>query len=89
VVYRGANDLRVETVPVPRIGPEEVLVKVAVCGDRPTDIKNQYGTMPPPRLRSPRLETMARVFVHKGERLFACDVMNHDEVSFRLRGQHH
>ena len=32
VVYRGVNDLRVETVPVPRCGAHEVLVKVAACG---------------------------------------------------------
>jgi L-iditol 2-dehydrogenase len=51
VVYHGANDLRVETVPVPRIGPRELLVRVAVCGVCPTDIKQiQYGTVPPPRI---------------------------------------
>ena len=51
VVYRGANDLRVERVPVPRIGPGELLVRVAVCGVCPTDIKKvQYGTVPPPRI---------------------------------------
>jgi L-iditol 2-dehydrogenase len=50
-VYRGRNDLRVELVPVPRIGAHELLVKVAVCGVCPTDIKKiQYGTMPPPRI---------------------------------------
>ena len=51
VVYRGVNDLRLETVPVPRIGAHELLVKVAVCGVCPTDIKKiQYGTVPPPRI---------------------------------------
>ena len=51
VVYRGPNDLRLESVPVPRIGPRELLVKVAVCGVCPTDIKKiQYGTVPPPRI---------------------------------------
>jgi L-iditol 2-dehydrogenase len=51
VVYRGINDLRLETVPVPRIGPRELLVRVAVCGVCPTDIKKiQYGTVPPPRI---------------------------------------
>jgi L-iditol 2-dehydrogenase len=51
VVYRGANDLRLETVPVPRIGPEDLLVRVAACGVCPTDIKKiQYGTVPPPRI---------------------------------------
>src|SRR5271170_4715783 len=51
VVYRGVNDLRLETVPVPSIGANELLVKVAVCGVCPTDIKKiQYGTVPPPRI---------------------------------------
>jgi L-iditol 2-dehydrogenase len=51
VVYRGVNDLRLETVPVPRIRPDELLVRVAVCGVCPTDIKKiQYGTVAPPRI---------------------------------------
>ena len=51
VVYRGRDDLRVETVPVPRIGANELLVRVAVCGVCPTDIKKiHYGTVPPPRV---------------------------------------
>ncbi len=51
VVYRGVNDMRVETVPVPRIGPNELLVKVAVCGVCPTDIKKiRHGLVPPPRI---------------------------------------
>jgi len=51
IVYRGANDLRLETVPVPRIGPGDLLVRVAACGVCPTDIKKiHYGTVPPPRI---------------------------------------
>lgn len=51
VVYRGPNTLRLETVPVPRIGPGELLVRVAACGVCPTDIKKiQYGLLPPPRI---------------------------------------
>src|SRR5438477_2630727 len=50
-VYRGANNLRTETVPVPAIGRNELLVKVAACGVCPTDIKKiHYGTVPPPRI---------------------------------------
>ncbi len=50
-VYRGANDLRTETVPVPHIGRNELLVRVATCGVCPTDIKKiHYGTVPPPRI---------------------------------------
>ncbi len=51
VVYRGLNDLRVETLPVPRIKDDELLVKVGVCGVCPTDIKKiQFGTVTPPRV---------------------------------------
>ncbi|MDE3100098.1 MAG: alcohol dehydrogenase catalytic domain-containing protein [Verrucomicrobiota bacterium] len=51
VVYRGADDLRLERVPVPEIGANELLVKVAVCGVCPTDIKKiHYGTIQPPRI---------------------------------------
>ena len=50
-VYRGVNDLRIETVPVPRIGSGGLLVKVAACGVCPTDIKKIHcGTVPPPRI---------------------------------------
>ncbi|MDE3065965.1 MAG: alcohol dehydrogenase catalytic domain-containing protein [Verrucomicrobiota bacterium] len=50
-VYRGVNDVRVESVPVPRIGPNELLVRVAVCGVCPTDIKKiQSGAPAPPRI---------------------------------------
>ena len=50
-VYRGPNDLRIETVLVPRIGSGDLLVKVAACGVCPTDIKKiHYGTVPPPRI---------------------------------------
>lgn len=51
IVYRGINDLRLETVPAPEIGDGELLVKVAVCGVCPTDIKKiHYGLLPPPRI---------------------------------------
>ena len=38
-VYRGQNDVRLETVPVPGIGPGEVLVRVHTCGICGTDLK--------------------------------------------------
>lgn len=51
VVYRGPDDLRLETLPVPGIGADELLVHVAVCGVCPTDIKKiKHGTLPPPRV---------------------------------------
>ena len=38
-VYRGINDVRLETVPVPQIGPGEILVRVHSCGVCGTDLK--------------------------------------------------
>jgi L-iditol 2-dehydrogenase len=38
-VYRGVNDVRMETVPVPKIGPGELLVRVHTCGVCGTDLK--------------------------------------------------
>ena len=38
-VYRGVNDVRVETVPVPQIGTGELLVRVHSCGVCGTDLK--------------------------------------------------
>jgi L-iditol 2-dehydrogenase len=38
-VYRGVNDVRLETVPVPQIGPGEMLLKVYTCGICGTDLK--------------------------------------------------
>ncbi|OLE57029.1 MAG: Zn-dependent alcohol dehydrogenase [Chloroflexi bacterium 13_1_20CM_2_59_7] len=38
-VYRGVNDVRLETVPVPQIGRGELLVRVHTCGICGTDLK--------------------------------------------------
>jgi L-iditol 2-dehydrogenase len=38
-VYRGINDVRLETLPVPGIAPGEILVKVHTCGICGTDLK--------------------------------------------------
>src|SRR6478672_8345955 len=38
-VYRGVNNVWVETVPVPDIGPGEMLVRVHSCGVCGTDLK--------------------------------------------------
>jgi L-iditol 2-dehydrogenase len=38
-VYRGKNDVRMETVPVPEIGAGELLVRVHTCGICGTDLK--------------------------------------------------
>jgi L-iditol 2-dehydrogenase len=50
-VYRGVNDVRVETVPVPEIGAGEVLIRVATCGICGTDLKKIHtGSHSAPRI---------------------------------------
>jgi L-iditol 2-dehydrogenase len=64
-VYRGANDMRVETVPVPAIGPGELLVKVATCGICGTDLKKIHtGSHSAPRIFG---HEMAGTVVQAGE----------------------
>ena len=51
VVYHGVNDMRVETIPVPRIGKGELLVKIATCGICGTDLKKIHtGSHSAPRI---------------------------------------
>jgi L-iditol 2-dehydrogenase len=50
-VYRGVNDVRVETVPGPAIGPGEVLIQVHSCGICGTDLKKIHtGSHSAPRI---------------------------------------
>lgn len=41
-VYRDKGVVRVEEVPVPEVGPNELLIKVAACGICGTDIKKIF-----------------------------------------------
>src|SRR5258706_1311511 len=50
-VYRGVNDVRLETVPVPEIGVGELLVRVHTCGICGTDLKKIHtGSHSAPRI---------------------------------------
>jgi L-iditol 2-dehydrogenase len=50
-VYRGINDVRLETVPVPKIGAGEMLVRVHSCGVCGTDLKKiSTGSHSAPRI---------------------------------------
>ena len=50
-VYRGMNDVRVETIPVPEIGAGEVLIKIHTCGICGTDLKKIHtGSHDAPRV---------------------------------------
>jgi L-iditol 2-dehydrogenase len=50
-VYRGVNDVRVETIAVPEIGAGEVLLKIHTCGICGTDLKKIHtGSHDAPRV---------------------------------------
>src|SRR5215831_9285996 len=50
-VYRGQNDVRLETVPVPAIGAGELLIRVHTCGICGTDLKKiSTGSHSAPRI---------------------------------------
>jgi L-iditol 2-dehydrogenase len=50
-VYKGAQTVRVESIPVPDIGPGEVLIRVETCGICHTDLKKiEYDLLPAPRV---------------------------------------
>jgi len=81
VVYRGVNDMRVETVPVPKIGPGELLVKIATCGICGTDLKKIHtGSHSAPRIFG---HEMAGTIVATGEGV------TRYEVGERVVAHHH
>jgi len=85
-VYRGINDVRVETVPVPlnaggKLGPGEVLVRIDTCGICGTDLKKIHsGSHSAPRIFG---HEMAGTIAMVGE-----DVVGF-EVGDRVMAYHH
>lgn len=80
-VYRGINDVRVETIPVPQIGPGEVLVKIHTCGICGTDLKKIHtGSHSAPRVFG---HEMAGTIVAAGEGVMGL------KVGDRVMAYHH
>jgi L-iditol 2-dehydrogenase len=50
-VYKGGSVIEVESIPVPNIGPGELLIRVESCGVCHTDLKKiEYNLLAPPRI---------------------------------------
>lgn len=50
-VYKGESTVAVESIPVPRIGAGELLIRVEACGICHTDLKKiEYNLLPAPRI---------------------------------------
>lgn len=64
-VYRGVNEVQVESVAVPSLQAGEILLRVHACGVCGTDLKKiHYGLVPPPRIFG---HETAGVIVETGE----------------------
>ncbi len=81
-VYRGVNDVRVETIPVPEIGPGELLVKIATCGICGTDLKKIHtGSHSVPRIFGHEMAgTIVRVGAGVAEFAVGDRVMVHHHI---------
>src|SRR5258708_12378286 len=50
-VYTGQSAIAVQSIPVPKIGPGELLIRVEACGICHTDLKKiEYNLLAPPRI---------------------------------------
>ena len=50
-VYKGSSLVEIESVPVPELGPGEILIRVETCGICHTDLKKiAYNLLPAPRI---------------------------------------
>lgn len=69
VVLYGAEDLRLETIPIPSIGPNEVLVQVRACALCGSDLSAYLGKHP--RITFPRImgHEFSGVIFKKGEKV--------------------
>jgi len=80
-VYRGIDDVRLETVPVPKIGVGELLIRVHTCGICGTDLKKiSTGSHSAPRIFG---HETSGVVVAKGEGV------NDFEIGDRVVAFHH
>ncbi len=49
-LHKYGEPIRIEQIPIPEIGPEEVLVRVKACGICHTDVRISSGAQPPRKL---------------------------------------
>ena len=68
-VLHGPENLRLESVPIPQIGPDEVLVQVKACSLCGSDLHAYLGQLP--RIRFPRIlgHEFAGIIVQKGQKV--------------------
>jgi L-iditol 2-dehydrogenase len=78
-VYRGIDDVRFETIPVPEIGPGEILICIDTCGVCGTDLKKIHTNSHPG----------PRVFGHEMAGTVAASNADGFEIGDRVMAFHH
>src|ERR1700733_3332269 len=78
-VYRDIDDVRFETIPVPEIGPGEILIRIDTCGVCGTDLKKIHTNSHPG----------PRVFGHEMGGTIAISNADHFKAGDRVMAFHH
>lgn len=68
-VIHGLNDIRIEELPEPQIGPDEILVQVRAAGVCSTDVKQLAGLSPPRSIPSVLGHELAGTIAETGSRV--------------------
>jgi L-iditol 2-dehydrogenase len=93
-VYYRNDDIRLEEVPIPAIGPGELLLKVAMCGICGSDVMEWYRIKKAPRVLGHEVvgvvsEVGDGVERYKpGDRVFVSHHVPCNECRYCLRGEH-
>jgi L-iditol 2-dehydrogenase len=93
-VYHNNNDIRIQEVPRPEIGPEEILLKVMASGICGTDVVEWYRLPKAPRVLGHEAtgiiaETGQKVTKYKvGDRVFVSHHVPCNKCRYCLKGQH-
>lgn len=87
-VFHGPGDLRVEEVPVPEIGEDEVLLKVDMCGLCGTDVHVLRGSFPAPNTPVILGHEFSGHVVAIGERVDFVQVADHVTADINLSCGH-
>ncbi|MBN2044604.1 MAG: alcohol dehydrogenase catalytic domain-containing protein [Anaerolineales bacterium] len=96
-VYRGPNDIRVEEVPIPEIGPDEILLKVInahICGTDLRILHGQHRKYPEGTVRIPGHEVVGVIEAvgenitkySPGERVFVAPNMGEGDSRETISG---
>ena len=93
-MYYNNNDVRIEEMPVPEIGPDEMLVKVWACGICGSDVMEWYRIKTAPRVLGHEIAAeIAKIGdeverYKKGERVFVSHHVPCNTCRYCLRGYH-